>query len=112
MNGLGGETPAKTTLGDVAESAIAKWLVRLLMGICGFLAYDKLQSVNESVEQVVAKQEEAVNAQSDFKVKLTEINGKVDRLDTKMDSAVVYQINDLRKRVDRLEADPQPRRNP
>lgn len=91
----------------IAESSGAKWLVRLLFGVAAFLAVNKINSVDVSVADLNAKfdagMKELSEGQNKQDVKIAEMNGKIDTVNTKIDSSVLYQINDLKRRVERVE---------
>lgn len=85
---------------QAAESTLAKLLARfgtpILLGLIGWLLVDKLNSTSKKLEGI----EQGQNAQA---IQVTELRGDVKRVDDKIDSTVLYQVSDLRRRVDQLE---------
>ncbi len=90
-----------------AESSGAKWIVRIVFGIAAVLAMNKLNTVDTAVAnldtQISDGLKELAEGQNRQDVKIAEMNGKIDTVNTKIDSSVLYQINDLKKRVERVE---------
>lgn len=99
-----GEAVDTKQLSAAAESSAAKWIVRIVFGICAVLAVRALNSVDTTMAGLskdVATLKEGQNKQD---VKIAEINGKVDGINTRIDSALIYRMDELQKRIERLEA--------
>ena len=80
-----------------ATNPIVMWIGRVLIALVAFFAINKLTNVESTLESLNVKQQTQA-------IQMAEMNGKVDTLNTKMDSAVLYQVEDIKKRVERLEA--------
>lgn len=80
-----------------AANPLVLWFGRALMGVVAFFAVSTLNKVEHQLVSLNAKQTEQA-------LQIEKINGKVDVLDAKLDSTVVYQVDDLKKRIERLEA--------
>lgn len=86
-----------------AESSLAKWSVRFVFGIAAFLAINKLTSLDNGMDEIKQDVAELRAGQSKQDVKIAEINGKVDGINTRIDSALIYRMDEIQKRVERLE---------
>lgn len=90
-------------LEQVAESSLAKWSVRIVFGIAAFLAIDKLNSLDDGMSVLKDDVGQLTDGQNKQDVKIAEINGKVDGINTRIDSALIYRMDEIQKRVERLE---------
>lgn len=98
---MSGGNDHQSRMEQVAESAWSKVLARfgtpILIGIIGWLVVNKLNSNDASMAKIAEKQDTQAVSQA-------ELRGDVKRIDEKIDSTVLYQVSDLRRRVDQLEA--------
>lgn len=96
-----------TKLEAAADSAWSKVLARfitpLLIGIIGYLVVGKLNSMDEGVAGVKADVKELREGQGKQDVKIAEINGKVDGINSRIDGSLIYRMDELQKRVEQLE---------
>lgn len=95
-------------LSTAANAPGTQWVIRIVFAICAVLAMNKLNSVDDYMAKLNSKMDdglkELTKGQNRQDVKIAEINGKLDTVNTKIDSTVLYQLDDVKKRVERLEA--------
>lgn len=86
---------------QIADSAWSKILARfgtvIAIPVIGyFLVYQ--QNANQAQLQKISEKQDAQA------ISVTEIRGDLRRIDDKIDATVLYQVSDLRRRVEQLEA--------
>lgn len=86
---------------QLAESAWSKIIARfgtlIALPVIGYLLMTQ-QNANQAQLQKISEKQDAQA------ISQTELRGDVRRIDEKIDATVLYQVSDLRRRVEQLEA--------